>query len=302
MSLDSGSGVRQAGTANEVERAAARATWAARPRNIPGASPKTADWLSLNEVAALLGVTRFQSSMMNCWNGLVGAASAGAVPSVRGASVQMRGCTIRGVDRWCIHKSGIEALEKEVQPPKPVWPTRPSGWSTMAEAVEKLANEADAQAFEDGWRLLASGHGPDHPHLHRVLDTRFVRHQLYAAQERVFIHDDDIAPLAAAVRGRVPHLRRPYMAPRSVLAKLEPDSRPIGGLLLKSYESAKTASEAGIDVRIFSVEGQAVPCLHSSSLPRFVAAVRELHDVQLRREIEALEDSDARDGANDFAF
>lgn len=76
--------------------AALARAWANRPRHIPSALGKTDDWLTMNEAAACLGMTREVASIRRTREGLV--------------AVRLVAARVKGVDRWCSHRGELPLL------------------------------------------------------------------------------------------------------------------------------------------------------------------------------------------------
>ena len=255
--------------------------WANRPRRIAGAGAKTADWLTMREAAASLGTTREVASFRRAWDAMVASAAAGGHPAIDGTPVRMMPATVKGVDRWCLHRDDLALLAPASGRRERVWPSRPEGWLTLDEATVRAGPDVDPDVMADAWRALTKG--TQYVGISRLaaLDIRLRRGHLHA-NERWFMHPDDAARLADAVRGRLPHLRRGYLTTDQVAGHVDDDSRGTARRLLGKLAEARAAGGRAeidgqtVEIRRFLVDGRAFPCLAVESLPPFLAWVEAL--------------------------
>ena len=271
--------------------------WARTPRRIEGAIAKSDEWLCMSEIADAAGTTSGHGEFLERWRSLISAAEGGRATVLDGNPVRMMPCTqTNGVDRWCVHRSQV-SLFAPTRAGANHWTPQPSGWLTLKVALSRLQHGVDPDVFVDAWRAMVAQAKADRTPEVMGITARLRPHALHGLS-RWLMHADDIAPLAAVLRGKLPNLRRSYLSPGEACSRMTPDARSLAFQLLKSLgetrrslamhaQHADTAT-----VRRFLVNGRPTYCLNAECLPAFLAEVTTLYDHSVLRGIDVGEDDD----------
>lgn len=243
----------------------------------------------MREATKAVGATPFQAHFRSLWDPLVEAAQAGRPTMIDGRSVLMQPCTIKGVDRWCIHRRDVMLL---AAPPKsPKWETRPEDWLLLDQAVANLPGGVDPDVFGDAYRVLRRCAREGRDPVVLGVPARLRRFVLHG-NERWLIHRDDVEGVAMAVRGKLPNLRNTYLSPGRALSGLPADMREIGDLMLRNLLDTRRSLpplEPGGEVptvRHFLVDGKVARCLRAECRPAFLDAVRAAYEERLLCSVE----------------
>lgn len=273
----------------QVRKCPAKASaWAAIPRRIPGSITKTSAWVSSREAGLELGLTDV-IAFRKAWDALSDAASRGEETALDGVPVRMAPCRIKGVDRWCLDRRDLGVLAGMSLRKERRWPKRPDGWLTLEEAVAQAGEGVDPDAYRDAWRALTKGTAYAGFGQIAQLGVRFERYDA-RGNERWLVHADDAPQLAAATKGRLPHLHGRYLPPGKVAARVEGDAKILALRLLTHLADRQDMGKPvqlegrAVGVRRFLVNGEPAPCLAEEALPRFYRQLRTLHDEMTARQ------------------
>lgn len=290
--LDHTTHALETGAQRRARKAAACAkAWASTPRRIEGSILKSDEWLSRPEAAAILGVAHDMKNFRDAWQNLVDAASAGVTPSLDDVPITMAACTIKGVDRWCIHRRHVVLLADRSARRERRWAARPDGWIAFEDAVERVGAGVDPTVLGDAWRALTKGTAYAGFERIKSLGVRFLRHGEHN-NDRWLIHEEDVGMLAEAVQGRLPHLRVGYITLRQVRARTDRERRTLAVQALIAMAEGRSQGRRALlggeefDARQFLIGGKRTPCLKEEEFQRFDKRVSVLHAEALLRDEE----------------